>query len=413
MDRFNFKILAIFIFVMSPEYIIAQEIWQPPKAPDMIKDSPIEYLNRAVLRIKSTWNDPDEVIHQQSGAGIALGMKRGKLYIMTAAHVVKSKIHGSADNIKVILKRSPREYYYAELVDCDLERDFAVLITQRIANEFDVESVVKFAVEYEYKYDPGEKVKVIGHPKNHLWQEITTKTVKSNNPSLMHLERSSIDHGNSGGPVLSESHRLVGMVTAVKGDEAQALKITEIVKVLETWGINYRTRFAADFSNRFTILAEAMYKKNQESLYDKPYEEKFFAKLYRPRVALFDPNLAVLVEEKGKTSNRIYYVELVGHYYLENKYGLDEAWRILVRSISKFIPAGYEVRSEGYTIDFSKFKTFKGRMHIRVVERVGTLFVVIGRNMDKNIITLGESISELDRNVSRFLDDKRREIDQR
>jgi len=332
---------------------------------------------------------------------------------MTAAHVVRSKIHGTADNIKVILKRSPRENYSAELVDYDPERDFAVLITQRIGNEQDWDSVVKFAVEYEYTYGPGRKVKVIGHPKNYLWQEITTKTVTSNNLSLMRLERSSIDYGNSGGPVLSESHRLIGMVTAVKGYEAQALKITEIVKILEKWGITYRTRFAADFSNNFNILTATIYSRNEESLYGKPYEEKYFAKLYRPRVALFNPNLAVFVDEKGKINNRTYYVESVGDYYSDNKYALDEAWRILVHNISKFIPAGYEVREEGYTIDFSKFKPFKGRMHIRVVEVLGTLFVVIGRNIDENIITLGERISTLDRNVLDFLRDKRREIDQR
>lgn len=394
---------------VSPE----QEIWKPPKAPDQITDAPIEYLNRAVLRIKSTWNDLDEVIHQESGAGIALGMKRGKLYIMTAAHVVRSKIHGSADNIKVILKRSPRENYSAELVDCDPERDFAVLITQRIGNEQDWDSVVKFAVEYEYTYSPGRNVKVIGHPKNYLWQEITTKTVTSNNLSLMRLERSSIDYGNSGGPVLSESHRLIGMVTAVKGDEAEALKITEIVKILERWGITYRTRFAADFSNNFEILIATVYNRNEESLYGKLYEEKYFAKLFRPRVALFNPDLALFVEEKGKIDNRTYYVELVGYYYSENKYALDEAWRILVHNISKFIPAGYEVREEGYNIDFSKFEFFKGRMHIRIVERVGTLFVVIGKNMDENIITLGESISDLDYKVLDVLGDKRREIEQR
>ena len=148
MDRFGFKIkiLVIILFVMlpscqdntmSPENIPEENKWQPPKAPDQMIDAPIEYLNRAVLRIKSTWNDLDEVIHQESGAGIALGMKRGKLYIMTAAHVVRDKIHGSADNIEVILKRSPRENYSAELVDYDSERDFAVLITQTIGNEQD------------------------------------------------------------------------------------------------------------------------------------------------------------------------------------------------------------------------------------------------------------------------------------
>ena len=410
MDRLIFKIISIFILVISPECILAQGTWQPPEAPDQLKGAPSEYLNRAVLRIKSTWTDLGAVINEQSGAGIALGVRRGRLYVMTAAHVVRSKIHGSANDIKVILKRAPpREYYSAELVDYEAKKDFAVLVTQPILNELDRESVVKFAVEYGYTYGAGKNIKVIGHPKDDLWRIITTKTKQSNDPSFMRLKRSSIDYGNSGGPVLSDSHRLIGMVTSVKGADAYALKITDIVKVLEAWDIPYRSRLVADYSNNFSILVKAVYSKKKgsvERLYGKLYEEKYFAKLYRPQVALFNKNLAVLVHEQGKNANRQYYVELVGDYYSDNADALDEAWRILVRSISKFVPKGYAVRQQGYTIDFSKFKKWKGRMHIRVVEERGTLFVVIGKNMDKNVITLGESISALDSQVSRFLHKK-------
>ena len=410
MRKYLFNIVYIIIALTNSG--LGQEKWIPPEAPDLVSGTPIEYLKRAVVYIYAGWTEAQNEVHREIGAGIALGFNRGQMHVITAAHVVFNKQYGGfADVIKVSVKRSPNEFYYLIPIKHDDQKDFAVLKTS-IYNEADKESVVRIPVDYHYDYSAGKNVKVIGHPGFFDWQDTVTKTLVSNNNYMMMMERRSIDNGNSGGPVLSKSHRLIGMVTAVQGDLAYAIRITEIKKLLDQWDIPYKTRLTSNIDKNFKLIMDAFYNgdRDEKLLGDKIYMEYSLGDFFHSKVALFNKELAAIVKETD--THNVYFVELLGDYTLDNKNTLDEAWRIIVRNIGMLIPSGYTVVTREHSILFRKFELFHGTVCVIIQEYYNEIYLVVGNGIGEGIGQGFNVYKRLDHtNITQYLRDKFQEIE--
>src|SRR5437867_9661791 len=127
-------------------------IWKPPEAPDLIRNTPIEYLNRGVVRIVAYWSDPEggSLAHQERGTGIILGYGRSDMNVMTAAHVVHGARIGSADLIRVSFMDNPTYANTAAILHLDSERDFAVLRVEGWLDERERRASIKIPVDMRF-----------------------------------------------------------------------------------------------------------------------------------------------------------------------------------------------------------------------------------------------------------------------
>lgn len=368
-----------FILLLSNMLYVNADTWYPPEAPDMIKNASLGFINRGVVKIQANWIEDNEVIHNELGAGLSLGIRRNQVFIMTAGHVIKHQAHGRATTIKVSFSAAPRVTYIAEFIQVEPSNDFGV-IALKISdiNKNDLDRVVKLAVDREFYFGSGEGLSAIGHTLGKSWV-VSGTSIQSVNGNSIKLNRKEITNGNSGGPILNKYNQMVGMVTSISGENAYALSINQVLEVLDNWNIPYRQQLSFGFVDNFLKIIHAV-RENEDELLMDGGKKKYLYGFRKSNIALFDKKKAAWIYDSPHEKNQNFYVELIGEY-TSNRDQFDEAWRIFVRAIAKNLPSEFEsVKDNGYKVVFWYFKLFKGSIHVRIEEFSDRLYLIIVKN---------------------------------
>lgn len=164
-----------------------------------------------------------------SGDSLGSGFAVGKDCIVTNAHVISDPGH-------VVIKTYGGEQYSAYVIGMDKEQDIAVL------------GVADTEFSYLPAADPagmniGDDVYAIGAPKSMSYTltkgVISAKERQIGNYSYIQID-AAINEGNSGGPLLDDSGRVIGMNTLKLSDSegiGMAIPIKSVCMYLETLDI--------------------------------------------------------------------------------------------------------------------------------------------------------------------------------
>jgi len=184
-------------------------------------EEPEEALKRIIVMVNG----------QEEGAGIIFGQKVGQrsttLYIVTANHVVRQ---GPQEATKVRVRFKWGEDFDATLGDVNPESDWAVLKVENV----DPPADLSFAQLGEPgSLHPKDKVFLIGNPAGHRWYltEIPS-SVKDVTTGSVYFETQNLEHGYSGGALVDESMRVVGLLKNSQPPLGEAANMHSLLKTL-------------------------------------------------------------------------------------------------------------------------------------------------------------------------------------
>ena len=169
----------------------------------------------------------------QPGAGILVGNRGSTLYIVTAYHVVAD----APDELRVYFYPSGTIQAPARIVQTNSRFDLAVIqCTQPSGYQLSVSySMITSLPSFR------QEVTVIGHPSGDRWMTNVSNRVNGQeyegDDRFFTTGSQGLAGGNSGGPVLDEQNRLLGMVQEVDFRKAVCISSGQIRRSLQSWGI--------------------------------------------------------------------------------------------------------------------------------------------------------------------------------
>lgn len=192
-----------------------------------VADEPEEATKNAIVMIRSTMPSGDE----ESGAGIIFGQKVGQrsttLYIVTANHVVRQ---GTQEATKVHVRFKWGDEEEASLGDSNAEADWAVLKIENVDPPADL--------SFAQLGDPGslrrkDKVFLLGNPSGHRWYVTDAPSVvKDISTDSIYFETQNLEPGYSGGALLDENMRVIGLLKNSQPPLGEAANIHSLLKTL-------------------------------------------------------------------------------------------------------------------------------------------------------------------------------------
>lgn len=235
----------------------------------------ISAASRSVVRVVTVAMVDGEVVGFGHGSGIAISPTR----ILTNAHVVESAVR-YPDNVALgVVPSEGKKSYAAKLIAIDIKRDLALIEIS--------EGRVPPAAVFTGPLEPGTDVVALGYPGNvdlaaarSAADYITPRTpvrsegnmsnLQAINGVAMLLHTAKISRGNSGGPLVDQCGRIVGINTAITraddGDSSFAFAIStrELARFLADAGQSYTaigtpclSMAEADARDRAALDAEA------------------------------------------------------------------------------------------------------------------------------------------------------------
>ena len=162
-----------------------------------------------------------------AGAGILFGTRLGRLWLLTANHVVR-RGGEAAPSINVELRWRPGERIPAQLQDtADPDLDVAVLSVAAPAPAN--------LLHFDLLGDPGrmkrgDGVYSVGHPNGKLWEASARPDILSRSDGVhLFFQSSFVAPGHSGGALLNDRWELVGMLRSDQPPEGEAIGIDRIL----------------------------------------------------------------------------------------------------------------------------------------------------------------------------------------
>ncbi|WP_033074547.1 S1C family serine protease [Sphingopyxis sp. MWB1] len=235
----------------------------------------ISAVSRSVVRVVTVAMMNGEVVGFGHGSGIAISPTR----IVTNAHVVESAVKYPQNVALGVVPSEGKKSYPARLVAIDTQRDLALIEM--------TEGRVPPAAVYSGPLDAGADVTALGYPGNvdlatarSAADYITPRNPvrsegnMSNRESVdgvgMLVHTAKISRGNSGGPLVDQCGRIVGINSAITraddGDSpfAFAISVRELARFLSEAGQSYNSigtqclsLAEADARDRAALDAEA------------------------------------------------------------------------------------------------------------------------------------------------------------
>ena len=152
------------------------------------------------------FNDGEEIVGKASGNYFKY---RGHKFILTAAHVALV-----SDQVEIYAKeRFGIASYQAKPVFVDRETDLAVLVIQE---DLDTVVATKWHRKDYWKIDTGDKLYYTGHPMDMEYMSLNGSVSKVS--SNMLIMQGWAYMGASGSAVFDSDGRVVGVVSAIRGD---------------------------------------------------------------------------------------------------------------------------------------------------------------------------------------------------
>lgn len=355
---------------------LAQETWVPPATPDDVRLESEEMAKRGVVKIVARWVDGSV----RPGAGMILDYRRGDLYLMTAAHVVRSQDLGGAEEIAVHFFGDTRERYRAELFRYDQDLDFAVLVVPGFFEERHLARIVKYPVAASFRSAAGgQPIKSVGHPGDRDWHVLRGTTLPSRRPDLLLFTAEATAPGSSGGPLLSADNRLVGMVRGGAGESGVGLALPALLRLLDAWGIPYRSRLVTDLAATVETIRSAVWNDDWDALRGVSLQSASH-RAWRSTISVLAEPGAVI--GRHFDDDDITYVEHLGEHGSEAT--LDEAWRLWLRELVAALGPGYQVEEKGRRrIAFSKYQGLawpsSRRVTFELLATQGDVFLLVYR----------------------------------
>ncbi len=175
------------------------------------------------------------IIHQgdavETGAGIIISHYQNVMFILTAYHVIDK-----ADSIFVEFYKPPTLRLPAKrFKKVDREKDLGVIYIQNLRIRSGLEPLLIGDISNLKELD---EVIALGHPANFEW-DLSRGNFSAMDPSshLIRFFGTTIDFGNSGGPLLNKNYELIGIVTKKQGQHGFALEINHVIDILKEWRI--------------------------------------------------------------------------------------------------------------------------------------------------------------------------------
>ena len=210
----------------------------PPPPPTPAKDPDAERKTKPlVVMIKGILGD-DETI----GAGFIVGTANDRLYIATANHVVR---RGGAEikNVLVLFNWLPGEWTEAKLLDsADSNLDLAVLAVENLKRL----SADRLAFDRLASAPPAvqQGVLFIGYGGSVSWHtRAAPDAISRLSGETIYFQSAFLVQGDSGGVLVTEDWRILGMLRSVNPGEANALAVQRILDKLREW--NYPVALTA------------------------------------------------------------------------------------------------------------------------------------------------------------------------
>ena len=170
------------------------------------------------------------------GAGIIVGVRGDRLYIVTANHVVRQGTQEEAQDLRVLFRWLPGESAPARLLtDVDHGLDLAVLsVTNLKAISLpklpfdrlgDTTALKRTAPVYS-----------VGYPNGRPWySRVTPDAISEASTDLLKFESLFLAPGHSGGALVNERWELVGVIRSDQPPDGEAVRIDRILEKLRQW----------------------------------------------------------------------------------------------------------------------------------------------------------------------------------
>ena len=199
-----------------------------PAAP--VRDPQGERKTKPLVVMITGKIDEDDTI----GAGFIVGIANDRMYIATANHVVRS---GGKEitNLRVLFDWLPGEWTEARLLDsADTNLDLAVIV---------VANVKRLSADHLVfdRLAPGapavqQGVLFIGYGDSVSWHTRRAPDVISRlSGETIYFQSAFVRPGDSGGILVSEDWRIVGMLRSITAGESNALAVARILDKLREW----------------------------------------------------------------------------------------------------------------------------------------------------------------------------------
>jgi hypothetical protein len=175
------------------------------------------------------------ILGEQSfnGAGVIVGRTPDRLYIATAHHVVRQGTQ-QAERIEAQFRWLPGEWKTVSVLDnADLDLDLAVLAVD--ARGFSIPDLPWGALADPKALTPGSRVFPVGFPNAMPWFRPQQPHVVNTVTAQQVRTEGQVFPGNSGGALVTEDWRLVGLVSNVSAVLAGSSRIDLIVEKLKEW----------------------------------------------------------------------------------------------------------------------------------------------------------------------------------
>jgi hypothetical protein len=172
------------------------------------------------------------------GAGIAFGLDKDGLYILTANHVVRRGTV-EANSLRVKLKSSPTLLLQAELLShFDVEADLAAIRVVGWAGQKADVCGLEFGQleELWQRLKRGFTVHAVGNPNGIGWaMSVSPELVAEVTDSHVMFQSTFIGRGDSGGALIGDRGNLLAMIQADQPPFASAMLLSKALQIVGRW----------------------------------------------------------------------------------------------------------------------------------------------------------------------------------
>jgi hypothetical protein len=167
----------------------------------------------------------------QTGTGTVIIEEEGKIYILTAYHLIKKDIENDQSQVKVEFFDDAASKAEISNRRIDINNDVAILIVKKMPTPKPPE----IAWGLSSAVRDTQKVFAVGHPIGVPAWSVTDGTVSSVEGGKIYFSGTAVSPGNSGGPLLNANGALIGMNLEVQGSQGAALKSDVILPLISGW----------------------------------------------------------------------------------------------------------------------------------------------------------------------------------